>query len=146
MYERLGDVRSRAVTLGKIADILAARGEQDEALRIRREEELPVYERLGDVRPGRSPWARSPTSWPARGERTRPCGSAGRRSSRCTSGWAGATSLSAGATLAITLLIRNTAGDREEARGLLCLALADARRMQLPEAAADRGDSGIRLA
>ena len=36
--------------MGKIADILQARGELDEALRIRREEELPVYERLGDVR------------------------------------------------------------------------------------------------
>ena len=50
VYDRLGDVRSRAVTMGKIADILQARGELDEALRIRREEELPVYERLGDVR------------------------------------------------------------------------------------------------
>ena len=38
------------MTLGQIADILQARGELDEALRIRREEELPVYERLGDVR------------------------------------------------------------------------------------------------
>ncbi|MEO5374924.1 MAG: hypothetical protein H7840_11685, partial [Alphaproteobacteria bacterium] len=48
-FSDLGDVRSRAVTLGKIADILAARGQVDEALRIRREKELPVYERLGDV-------------------------------------------------------------------------------------------------
>ena len=50
VYERLGDVRERAVTLGKIADVLQARGELDEALRIRREEQLTVYERLGDVR------------------------------------------------------------------------------------------------
>ena len=50
VYERLGDVRARAVTMGKIADILQARGDLDEALRIRREEQLPVYERLGDVR------------------------------------------------------------------------------------------------
>lgn len=35
---------------GNIADVLERRGELDEALRIRREEELPVYERLGDVR------------------------------------------------------------------------------------------------
>ena len=102
VYERLGDVRELAVTMGKIADILEAaasptrrcgsaprsscrsmsgsatcarrdhhgpdrrhppaRGETDEALRIRPEEELPVYERLGDVRAARSPWARSPTS------------------------------------------------------------------------------------
>ena len=44
------DERSRAVTMGRIADVLQARGELEEALRIRREEELPVYERLGDVR------------------------------------------------------------------------------------------------
>jgi len=42
--------RLRAFTQGQIAGILYARGELDEALRIRREEELPVYERLGDVR------------------------------------------------------------------------------------------------
>ena len=50
VYERLGDVRSRAVTLGRVADMLQRRGQFDEALRIRQEEELPVYERLGDVR------------------------------------------------------------------------------------------------
>jgi hypothetical protein len=50
VFDRLGDVRERAVTLGKVADVLEARGELDEALRIRREEELPVYDRLGDVR------------------------------------------------------------------------------------------------
>ena len=43
-------MRERAITIGKIADILEARGELDEALRICREEQLPVYERLGDVR------------------------------------------------------------------------------------------------
>jgi hypothetical protein len=35
--------------MGQIADILYARGDLDEALRIRREEELPVYERLRDI-------------------------------------------------------------------------------------------------
>ena len=44
------DERMVAVSRGYIADILQQRGETDEALRIRREEELPVYERLGDVR------------------------------------------------------------------------------------------------
>ena len=44
------DDRSRAVTMGKIADILQSRGQLDDALRIRQEEELPVYDRLGDVR------------------------------------------------------------------------------------------------
>ncbi|WP_165742383.1 CHAT domain-containing protein, partial [Candidatus Thiosymbion oneisti] len=46
VYERLGDVRSKAVTQGQIADILQARGQLDEALRIRTQEQLPVYERL----------------------------------------------------------------------------------------------------
>jgi tetratricopeptide (TPR) repeat protein len=50
VFAELGDVRERAVTMGQIADILQARGQLDEALRIRTEEELPVYERLGDVR------------------------------------------------------------------------------------------------
>ncbi len=40
-------MRSWAVTLGQIADVLQARGQLDEALRIRQEEELPTYERLG---------------------------------------------------------------------------------------------------
>src|SRR5512132_219513 len=47
VYERLGDVRARAVALGKIADVLRDRGELDEALRIPSEEQLPVLERLG---------------------------------------------------------------------------------------------------
>ena len=40
------------MTQGKIADIFEARGEFEEAFRIRTEEELPIYERLGDVRSG----------------------------------------------------------------------------------------------
>jgi hypothetical protein len=39
-----------AIVQGKIADILVAQGEVEEALRIRREEQLPVYTRLGEVR------------------------------------------------------------------------------------------------
>ncbi len=35
---------------GKIADILQSRGDLEEALRIRREEQMPMYERLGDAR------------------------------------------------------------------------------------------------
>jgi len=36
--------------MGKIADTLHARGELDEVLRIRRDEQLPILERLGDAR------------------------------------------------------------------------------------------------
>jgi len=44
------DPHGRAVGIGCVADILEIRGDLDEALRIRQEEEIPVYERLGDVR------------------------------------------------------------------------------------------------
>ncbi|MFI6009534.1 CHAT domain-containing protein [Streptomyces sp. NPDC051243] len=50
LFTDAGDTRSVAVTWGKIAEILQQRGEIDEALRIRREVELPVFERLGDPR------------------------------------------------------------------------------------------------
>jgi len=42
--------REEAIASGQIADVLQERGQLDEALRIRQEEELPVYEKLGDVR------------------------------------------------------------------------------------------------
>ena len=48
-FEKLGYMRERAVTLGKIADILQARGEFDEALRIRREEVLPISQQMGVI-------------------------------------------------------------------------------------------------
>jgi hypothetical protein len=49
VYERLGDVRSRAVTMGKIADILQQRGETDEALRMYTEEYMPVARLTQDM-------------------------------------------------------------------------------------------------
>ncbi|MFJ5561723.1 CHAT domain-containing protein, partial [Streptomyces sp. NPDC093250] len=50
LFTDAGDTHSAAVTWGKIADILQRRGEVDEALRIRREVALPVFERIGDTR------------------------------------------------------------------------------------------------
>jgi tetratricopeptide (TPR) repeat protein len=50
VYEKLGDLHARAVTLGEIADIHMARGQLDEALHIRRHDQLPVFEKLGDIR------------------------------------------------------------------------------------------------
>ena len=47
---RLDDPRRRAITYGRIADILHERGQLDEALRILTEEQLPVFEKLGDAR------------------------------------------------------------------------------------------------
>jgi tetratricopeptide (TPR) repeat protein len=42
--------RSRALALGERAAFLAARGQLDEALRMLREEQIPLYEALGDLR------------------------------------------------------------------------------------------------
>ena len=50
VYEKLGAIREKAVTMGQIADILAQQGQVEEALRIRQEEQLPVYEKLGAIR------------------------------------------------------------------------------------------------
>jgi CHAT domain/AAA ATPase domain len=49
-FEKLGRIRSLAVTKGRITDILEARGDLDAALKIRTEEQLPIFEKLGDVR------------------------------------------------------------------------------------------------
>ncbi|MDZ7857275.1 CHAT domain-containing protein [Sphaerotilus sp.] len=50
LLRQSGNDREVVVVLGTQADILQSRGQLDEALRIRLEEQLPVYERLGDVR------------------------------------------------------------------------------------------------
>ena len=44
-----GADRDAAMSAGFIADILQARGQLDEALKIRNQEELPAYDRLGDA-------------------------------------------------------------------------------------------------
>jgi len=81
--------------LGYIADILQQRGQNDEALRIRREEELPVYERLGDVRE----------------------------------------MIVCRVMIAQYLIVIGKREDVPEARAHLQWALAEARRLQLPEVA-----------
>ena len=45
-----GNTRMAVLAKSQIADILQARGDLDEALRIRKDDVLPVLERLGDVR------------------------------------------------------------------------------------------------
>ncbi|WP_315781083.1 MULTISPECIES: CHAT domain-containing protein [unclassified Bradyrhizobium] len=50
LAEMAGHELNAIIARGEIANILASRGELDEALRIRQQEELPVYERLGESR------------------------------------------------------------------------------------------------
>jgi tetratricopeptide (TPR) repeat protein len=49
LAEKSRDEKCAAEAIALRADIFQARGQLDEALRVRKEEELPVYERLGDV-------------------------------------------------------------------------------------------------
>ncbi len=135
VYERLGDARSAAVTKGQIADILQMRGDLDGALRIRREEELPVYERLGDARAAAVTKGKIADILETRGDLDGALRIRREEQLPVFERLGDARSLLIGrAGLAMTLLRRGHDGDRDEARELLRLALAEARRLQLPEA------------
>ena len=56
LFIRGGSEREAAVTTGLIADTFCERGDLDEALRIYREMQLPVFERLGDTRAAALSW------------------------------------------------------------------------------------------
>ena len=121
--------------MGKIADILMTRGQLDDALKIRQEEQLPVFEQLGDVRERAATmawiahilWGRGDYDGALRTlrEEVHPAyerlGDV-RSLVRARSQFAG------------ILLQRAAEGDQEEAGRLLHLAHDEARRMQLPEA------------
>jgi hypothetical protein len=121
--------------MGKIADILQARGQLDEALKIRDKEVLPAFQRLGDPRLVAVEKGKIAHILDARGQLD-----------EALKIWQeevlpaverlGAVRelLVARANLALTLLRRAKNGDRDEARNLLILALGDARRLDLPEA------------
>ena len=134
VYERLGDVRSRAVTVGKIADIFQARGDLDEALRIRREEQLPVYERLGDVRSRAVAMGKIADIFQARGDLDEALRIRREEQLPVYERLGDVRGLLiARAKIGMTYLQLNPPR-RDEANTLLCQALADARRMNIPEA------------
>ena len=56
LFTAAGSQREAALTMGWIADIAYQRGDYEEALRIHREVELPVFERLGDTREAANAW------------------------------------------------------------------------------------------
>ena len=56
LFTAAGAEDEAAAVMGTIADIAYRRGELDEALRIHREVQLPVYERLGDTRETAVTW------------------------------------------------------------------------------------------
>jgi predicted phosphodiesterase len=136
VYEKLKDVRLRAVTQGKIADILTARGELDEALRIRREEEMPVYEKLKDVRSRAITQGKIAYILTVRGELGEALRIYREEEMPVYEKLKDVRSLLvARNNLAAALIRRAKAGDFEESRQLLLLALAEAQRLRLPEVA-----------
>jgi len=58
LFTTAGSEAEAAAATRLIADIAYQRGDYDEALRIRRETELPVYERLGDTRSAAVTWGK----------------------------------------------------------------------------------------
>ena len=128
-------MRSRALTLGQIADILQDRGELDEALRIRQEDELPVYERLGDVRSRAVTLGKIADILQARGELDEALRIRQEEQLPVYERLQLARDLLVcRAKIGINCLARGAAGDREKALVLLRLALQEAQRLQLPEA------------
>ena len=118
-----------------IADVLQDRGELDEALRIRREEELPAFQRLGDVHGKAITQGKIADVLQARGEldealRIR------RAEELPVYERLGATHdiLICRWWIATYLLQQNAPGDREEAAELLRRAHAAAEKMGIPEA------------
>jgi hypothetical protein len=124
------------VTIGKVADILEARGELDEALRIRREEELPVYERLGDVRSWAVTMGKVADILQARGELDEALRILQEDVLPAFERLGNVRSLLVWrANLAQLCLRRSQPGDREMAASLLDLARTSAESLRLPEAA-----------
>ena len=124
-FEQAGDERGRAVTLGRVADILQVRGDLDEALRIRREEDLPVYERLGDVRFRAVTLGKVADILQTRGDLDEALRIRREEQLPVYERLGDVRSLLVGrANLAMTLLDRNNPGDLSEAQRLLYLALA----------------------
>jgi tetratricopeptide (TPR) repeat protein len=129
------DERETALAQGVIADILQARGELDEALRIRQEEQLPVYERLGDVRSRAVTMGQIADILQARGELDEALRIRQEEQLPVYERLNSVHDMLIGrAKIGILLLNRNNSGDRKQAAKYLFLALKDAQRLRLPEA------------
>jgi tetratricopeptide (TPR) repeat protein len=140
VFEKLGDIRERAVTLGKIADIFEARGQLDEAIRIRTDDQLPVFEKLGDIRERAVTMGKIADILQACGQLDEAIRIYRADVLPVEEGLGDRRLLLVHRTyLASYLAARGEPADRNEAEGLLRLALAAAVDMALPEAAQIRG-------
>ena len=135
VFEQLGDVREKAVTRGKIADILQARGQLDEALKIREHEQLPVYEQLGDVHSKAVTLGQIADILQARGQLDEALKIREHEQLPVFELLGDVRSLLVGrAKVAMLLWQIDAQNNVAKVQELLCLALKDARRLQIPEA------------
>ncbi len=134
------DPLTAAFAWGQIADVLQQRGQTDEALRIRREEELPVYERLGDVHAKAVTLGKIANVLKKRGQ-TDEALRIRREEELPVYERLGDVhaKLICRAKIGRDLILRGNASDCPEARAHLEWALAEARRLQLPEAVVIEG-------
>ncbi|MEN9500999.1 MAG: hypothetical protein RI964_284 [Pseudomonadota bacterium] len=127
--------REATLAKGQIADILQARGQLDEALRIRQQEELPVYERLGEVREIAITKGQIADILQARGQLDEALRIRTEDQLPVYERLGDLRALLVGrANLAILYLQRGAEGDWQQANTLLCWSLQAAQQMQLPEA------------
>jgi tetratricopeptide (TPR) repeat protein/calcineurin-like phosphoesterase family protein len=127
--------REAAFASGLRADILQARGQLNEALRIRREEQLPVYEKLGDVRSRAITQGQIADILQDRGQLNEALRIRRDEELPVYEKLADVRSLLVGrANLALLYLSRGQEGDRQQAIDLLHLALENAEEMRIPEA------------
>ena len=131
----IGNDFDLAVAAGLRADILQARGQLDEALRIRKEDQLPVYEKLGDIRERAVTLGKIADVLQARGQLDEAVRIYRADVLPVYERLGDRRMLLVDQTyLARYLLQRGQSTDRDEAQRLLRLALTAAQDMRLPEA------------
>ncbi|MEI6343348.1 MAG: tetratricopeptide repeat protein, partial [Verrucomicrobiota bacterium] len=119
----------------KIADILMARGELEEALRILTEDLLPVFERLGDVHQRAVTQGKIADILKARGELEEALRIRKEEELAVYERLGDVRSLIVGRTkLALLLIQRGRGEDEQEIIGLLVWSFFEARRRGFPEA------------
>jgi tetratricopeptide (TPR) repeat protein len=130
----LSDVRATAVTIGKIAGVLHAWGEWETALKMRQEQERPIYEKLGEARELAICLGRIADSLRSLGQLDEAIRLRSREQMPSLRQLGVAYDLLfAQESLARLLLDRGGAGDRDEAVRLLQEAREAAVRLRLPE-------------
>jgi tetratricopeptide (TPR) repeat protein len=133
LFQHRGDVRATAAVKGNIAGLLYRRREFDEALRIYREEVLPVFQKLGDVQARALALGKIADILVQRGEFDEALHTLRAEVAPAFERLGDVRNFTVSRThLADLLRRRANAGDLDEAKQLLTLALNDAQRLGLP--------------